>query len=323
MLIKNYGLLSENAVGVWWKAVIIILTFAAGSVIIMMMGKLIDEHGIGNGISLILFTGIISRLPTDIIQTVQNVTGGSLRWWIAMLTYLGMIAIVVLIVIMEDTERRIPVNYAKRTVGRKVYSGQSTYLPMKLNMSGVMPIIFAQTIATLPATIAAFLGKTDSYFARTDTWAYIVVYVFMLFFFAFFYSSIQFNTTEVANNLKNHGGTIPGYRPGKPTSELLQSILNRVTFLGALYLSIVVVIPMILMTIFPEISLTGLSLGGTSVIIAVGVALQTMKDLETKLVTRNYSGLFEGKPTEEKKPRTSGRKKVQVISGAAQKRSEA
>ena len=292
MMMKNYGLLATDAVGVWWKALIIIAVFAAGSVVIMLMGKAIDDHGIGNGISIILFAGIISRLPADIISTVTNVKTGNLKWWVAVLTYIGVLAIIALIVIMNDAEHRVPIMYAKRVVGRKQYNAHNTYLPLKLSMSGVMPIIFAQSIASLPATIAAFIGKTDAAWARTDTGWFVVGYTLMLFFFAYFYSSIQFNTIEIANNLKANGGVIPGYRPGKPTSELLQSILNRVTFLGALYLAVVVVVPMTLMNIFPSTKLTGLSLGGTSIIIAVGVAVQIIKDLEVKLMTRNYSGLF-------------------------------
>lgn len=292
MMINHAGLLAESATGVWWKAVLIILTFALGSIAIMFMGKLIDDKGIGNGISLILFAGIIARLPNDLITTVSNIQHGYLKWWAAFLVYLGMLGIIVLVAVMDDAERRIPVQYAKRVVGNKTYSGQNTYLPIKLAMSGVMPIIFAQTMVALPATVAAFLGKTGSFWARTDTWAYIVAYTALLVFFAFFYSSIQFNCIEVSNRLKNNGGMIPGYRPGKPTSEFLQSVLNRITMLGAVYLAIIVVIPLIVMKLTNAIALTGLSLGGTSVIIAVGVALQTIKDLETKLMTRNYTGLF-------------------------------
>ena len=295
-MISRYGLLAESAVGVWWKAAIIIVTFAAGSVAIMFMGKLIDDKGIGNGISLILFIGIISRLPNDIITTIHNVKSGSLKWWAAVAVYIGVLVITAIVVFMNDAERRIPVQYAKRVVGRKIYNGQNTYLPMKVSMSGVMPIIFAQTITMLPATIAAFIGKTDSYWAKTDTWFYIVCYAVMLFFFAFFYATIQFNCVEVANNLKNNGGTIPGHRPGKPTIELLRKVLLRVTFIGAAYLAIIVLIPMIAMKFTSAIALTGLSLGGTSVIIAVGVALQTIQDLETKLITRQYSGLFAETP---------------------------
>lgn len=293
MLLSRNGLLATNAVGVWWKAAIIILAFAVGSVIIMFMGKAIDKKGVGNGISLILFAGIMARLPNDIYQTVGNVRNGAMAWWAAVLVYLGALAIIILIVYVYDAERRIPIQYAKRTVGRKMYSGQSTYLPMRVNMSGVMPIIFAQTISTLPATIAAFVGKSDSWWAQTGTIWYAIIYAALIFFFAFFYASIQFDPVEIANNLKNNGGVIPGYRPGRPTGQLLKTILNKITLFGAFYLTLVTVVPIVLSIYIPAISMTGLSLGSTSVIIAVGVALETINDMDIKLKVRNYSGLLQ------------------------------
>ena len=294
MLIKNNNILVSDAVGNVWTAIVIILTFTSGSALIMWLGEQITEHGIGNGISMILFASIISRFPSSIVSTVRNCITGNLQWWVAVLMYLGALAIIVLIVYVNDAERRIPVQYAKRVVGRKMYGGQSTHLPMKVNMSGVMPIIFAQSIASLPATIAAFSGKgSDSWFMKafdTSSITYAIIYFLLIIFFAYFYSTIQFNPIEVANNLKKNGGYIPGFRPGKPTSEFIQRVLNKVTLFGAIYLGIIAVVPILVSHFSSSASLTGLSLGGTSIIIVVGVALETVRTLEGELLMRNYKG---------------------------------
>ena len=237
MLMKNNGLLKSGVENNVLVAIVIVLTFTSGSALIMWLGEQITEFGIGNGISIILFASIVSRLPVSIGSTIRNVATGSLPWWVAVLMYLGALAIIVLIVFVDDAERRLPVQYAKRVVGRKMYGGQSTHLPMKVNMSGVMPIIFAQSIASLPGTIAALTGKTDGW---ANTWfgstsiPYAIVYFLLIIFFAYFYSTIQFNPIEVANNLKKNGGYIPGFRPGKPTSEFIQKVLNKITLFGAL-----------------------------------------------------------------------------------------
>ena len=296
MLIKNYGLLEAEAVDNIWAAVVIILTFTSGSALIMWLGEQITEFGIGNGISMILFASIVSRFPTMIITSVTNIMRGTLHWWVFVLMLLGALAIVVLIVFVNDAERRIPVQYAKRVVGRKMYGGQSTHLPMKVNMSGVMPIIFAQSIASVPATIAAFTGKTDGWvntWFGTNSIPYAIVYLLLIIFFAYFYSTIQFNPIEVANNLKRNGGFIPGYRPGKPTSEFIQKVLNKITLFGALYLGIIAVVPILIAHFSKESALTGISLGGTSIIIVVGVALETIRALEAQLLMRNYKGFLD------------------------------
>ena len=292
MLIKNYGLLNADAQGSVLAEIVIILTLTAGSALIMWLGEQVTEHGIGNGISIILFASIISRFPTSIWTTITNVINGGLRWWVAILMYLGALAIIILIVWVNDAERRIPVQYAKRVVGRKMYGGQSTHLPMKVNMSGVMPIIFAQSIASLPATIAAFTGHSDSAWARTNTIPYAIIYFLLIIFFAYFYSTIQFNPVEVANNLKKNGGYIPGFRPGKPTSEFIQKVLNKITLFGAIYLGIIAVVPILVSCFSKTSALTGLSLGGTSIIIVVGVALETVRALEAQMVMRNYKGFL-------------------------------
>jgi len=294
MLIKNNNMLNADAQGIW-SAIVIILTFTSGSALIMWLGEQITEFGIGNGISMILFASIISRLPTSLITTVRNITAGKLQWWLALLMLIGAIAMIVLIVYVNDAERRIPVQYAKRVVGRKMYGGQSTHLPMKVNMSGVMPIIFAQSIASVPATIVAFTGKTDGW---VNTWfsnnsiPYAIIYFLLIIFFAYFYSTIQFNPVEVANNLKKNGGYIPGFRPGKPTSEFIQKVLNKITLFGAIYLGIIAIVPILISHFSNAAALTGLSLGGTSIIIVVGVALETVRALEAQMLMRNYKGFL-------------------------------
>ena len=296
MLIKNYGVLVPEATNNVWAAIVIILTFTSGSALIMWLGEQITEFGIGNGISMILFASIISRFPTAIITTITNMIRGELKWYVALLMLLGALAIIVLIVYVNDAERRIPVQYAKRVVGRKMYGGQSTYLPMKVNMSGVMPIIFAQSIASVPATIAAFTGKTDGWVSKwfgTNSIPYAIVYLLLIIFFAYFYSTIQFNPVEVANNLKKNGGYIPGFRPGKPTSEFIQKVLNKITLFGAIYLGIIAVVPILISHFSNAAALTGISLGGTSIIIVVGVALETIRALEAQMIMRNYKGFLD------------------------------
>ena len=294
MLIKNNNMLNADAQGIW-SAIVIILTFTSGSALIMWLGEQITEFGIGNGISMILFASIISRLPTSLITTVRNIAAGNLQWWLALLMLIGAIAMIVLIVYVNDAERRIPVQYAKRVVGRKMYGGQSTHLPMKVNMSGVMPIIFAQSIASVPATFAAFAGKTDGW---VNTWfannsiPSAIIYFLLIIFFAYFYSTIQFNPVEVANNLKKNGGYIPGFRPGKPTSEFIQKVLNKITLFGAIYLGIIAIVPILISHFSNAAALTGLSLGGTSIIIVVGVALETVRALEAQMLMRNYKGFL-------------------------------
>ena len=292
MLMKNNGIITSDASSSVWAAIIIILTFTSGSALIMWLGEQITEFGIGNGISIILFASIISRFPNAVITTIQNVANGALAWWAAVLVFLGALALIVLIVFVNDAERRIPVQYAKRVVGRKMYGGQSTHLPMKVNMSGVMPIIFASSISSVPATIAAFTGHSDSAWAKTNTIPYAIIYLLLIIFFAYFYSTIQFNPIEVANNLKKNGGYIPGFRPGKPTSEFIQKVLNKITLFGAIYLGIIAVTPILVSHFSNAASLTGLSLGGTSIIIVVGVALETVRAIEAQMLMRNYKGFL-------------------------------
>ena len=293
----------------WWAGIVIVLCFTAGSAFLMWLGEQITEFGVGNGISIILFAGILSRGPSMIrtmYQGVRNnldgVTGEgifNLPVWAIPLILIGMLAIVVLIVFIQNAERRIPVQYAKRVVGRKMYGGQSSHIPLKVNMTGVMPIIFAQAIASLPATIAAFAGvsKNDPGFwggflrvFDTTSIFYIVVYFLLIVGFSFFYSTMQFNPVEVANNLKKNGGFIPGFRPGKPTADFIHKVLNKITMFGALYLAIIAIAPIVTGAV---IGVSSLAIGGTSIIIVVGVALETTKALEAQMLMRHYKGFLE------------------------------
>ena len=296
MICKNYNILEQQGI---WPALVIIVSFVAGSSFVMWLGEQVNEFGVGNGISIILFAGILSRVPNMVTMGASYIrTKGSIGClWIALLI-VGMLAMVVLIVHVNEAERRIPVQYAKRQVGRKMYGGQASTLPMKVNMSGVLPIIFAQSIASLPITIWTFIGMpkegTVSYsiYNAIDTKSviYMVVYFIMIIGFSYFYSSIQFNPVEIANNLKKQGGFIPGFRPGQPTVQFIQKVLNRITMFGAIYLGIVAICPLIVGKIIDNSSL---AIGGTSVIIVVGVALETVKALENQMLMRQYKGFLE------------------------------
>ena len=296
MLMKNYGILTNTSV---WAALVIIVSFIAGSSFVMWMGEQITEFGIGNGISIILFAGILSRVPNMVTMGASYIrTKGSIGYlWIALLI-VGMLAMVVLIVHVNEAERRIPVQYAKRQVGRKMYGGQASTLPMKVNMSGVLPIIFAQSIAMIPSTIAAFCKQpAEGTFwygflnaIDTSSVVYMIFYFLMIIAFSYFYATIQFNPIEISNNLKKNGGFIPGFRPGKPTSDFIAKVLNKVTLFGAIYLGIVAICPLIAGKLLGN---SGLAIGGTSVIIVVGVALETVRALESQMMMRQYKGFLE------------------------------
>jgi preprotein translocase subunit SecY len=298
-LIRNNSLLVSGT-GIW-EAIVVILTFTAGSALIMWLGEQISEFGIGNGISIILFASIVARFPNGAIQLVTNVSTGALSVFGLIGMLLGALAIIVLIVFVTDAERRIPVQYSKRVVGRKMYGGQSTHLPMKVNMTGVLPIIFAQSIASLPATVAAFFPTPaegsfwNSLLRAIDTTSilYALLYLLLIIFFSYFYSTIQFNPVEIANNLRKNGGFIPGFRPGKPTSEYIQKSLNKITLFGAIYLGIVAVVPIVISVFSETARNSGISLGGTSIIIVIGVALETVRALESQMIMRNYKGFLD------------------------------
>ena len=288
MMLKNQaGIITDKS---FLAAVVIILTFTAGSAAVMWLGEQITAHGIGNGISMILFANIISGIPAA-VNTLF-----SIKWWVSLIVVIGMAALILFIIYINDAERRIPVQYAKRVVGRKVYGGQSTNLPIKVSMSGVMPVIFAQSICSLPATICAFVpgwtqGAFYDNFVSSTSWFYALSYFVMIFFFGWFYASIQYDPVEIANNLKKNGGFIPGFRPGKPTSDFIKKVINKIVIFGAIYLSIVALLPIIAGNLMPAMG--SLAIGGTSVIIVVSVALETVKALEAQMLMRHYKGFLD------------------------------
>ena len=281
-----------------WAALVIIVSFVAGSSFLMWLGEQCNEFGVGNGISMILMAGIISRVPSMVSTMYRNITAGTVHWAWAAVAVVGVLLLIVLIVFVNDAERRIPVQYAKRQVGRKMYGGQASTLPMKVNMSGVLPIIFAQSIATIPATIGAFLptrpaegsfGYALLNAIDTKSFLYLIVYFVLIIGFSYFYASIQFNPVEISNNLKRNGGFIPGFRPGKPTSDFIARVLSKITLFGAIYLGVVAILPLLA----DKFSQMSIGIGGTSVIIVVGVALETVQALENQMLMRQYKGFLE------------------------------
>ena len=296
MICKNYNILEQQGI---WPALVIIVSFVAGSSFVMWLGEQVNEFGVGNGISIILFAGILSRVPNMVTMGASYIrTKGSIGClWIALLIG-GMLAMVVLIVHVNEAERRIPVQYAKRQVGRKMYGGQASTLPMKVNMSGVLPIIFAQSIAMIPSTIAAFCKQPKEgtfwygFLNAIDTKSvlYMIFYFLMIIAFSYFYATIQFNPVEISNNLKKNGGFIPGFRPGKPTADFIKKVLNKVTLFGAIYLGVVAICPLI---VGKALGNSNLAIGGTSIIIVVGVALETVRALESQMMMRQYKGFLE------------------------------
>ena len=300
MMLVNYNsqygnqLLTQTGV---LPTIVIILTFTAGATLVTWLGDQITEFGIGNGISMILFANIIARIPQGIFLPIYQELKLSFSsfWYWALLIVIAMLAVIVFIVFVSQAERRIPVQYAKRVVGRKVYGGQNTHLPIKVNMSGVMPIIFAQSIASLPATICAFAGVGSGnwwydHVFDSKSAIYCVCYLLLIVGFSYFYATIQYNPVEVANNLKKNGGFIPGFRPGRPTSDFIRKVINKVTLFGAIYLGIIAVLPIVLGAAFGN---TNFSFGGTSVIIVVSVALETVAAIEAQMMMRNYSGFLQ------------------------------
>ena len=291
MMLKNYsssGFAIIQDTG-FLPSLSIILAFTAGSALVMWMGEQITEFGIGNGISMILFANIISGLPSMLYNLIK------MAWWKIAIVLVGMVALILFIVFINDAERRIPIQYAKRVVGRKVYGGQNTNLPIKVSMSGVMPVIFAQSICSLPATVCAFTG-TNSGWAYKYLWSnnsafYAIVYFLMIFFFSWFYSTIQYDPMEISNNLMKNGGFIPGFRPGKPTAQFIQKVINKIVVFGAVYLGIVAMLPIIAGDLMSGVN--SLAIGGTSVIIVVGVALETVQALEAQMLMRHYKGFLD------------------------------
>ena len=279
-------------------ALTVILSFTAGSALVMWLGEQISEFGIGNGISMILFANIVGRLPQMVMSLGKNLIDDFKGYWyVAVIALVGIVALIMFIVFITNSERRIPVQYAKRVVGRKVYGGQNTFLPIKVNMSGVLPIIFAQSVATLPATIAAFAGKAEEsnpwyrYAWSNTSVVYLVFYLILIIAFSYFYATIQYNPVEISNNLRKNGGFIPGYRPGRPTSDFIKRVINKITLFGAIFLGIVAILPILTGMVSDKFS--SMAIGGTSVIIVVGVALETVQAIEAQMLMRHYKGFLE------------------------------
>lgn len=301
---NNITLFNEGFSQVF-AAIVIIFAFTAGTALMMWLGEQINQKGIGNGISILLFAGIVARLPYTGEQlwtyiSLANADPSSLSqyYFLVPLWIILFLAVIWVIIFMNDAERRIPIQYAKRVVGRKMYGGQSTHMPIKVGMSGVMPVIFASSILSIPSTIQLFMGSNvESGFWKgffdafsSTGWLYSVLYFILILMFAYFYMTIQYNPVEMSNNLRQNNGTIPGIRPGKPTAEFIGKILSRVTLIGALFLAFIAIIPIV----YGNVSGLGrLSMGGTSVIIMVGVALETVKQMESQMMMRHYKGFLD------------------------------
>ena len=297
MYMRNMNVLIDRGI---FAAIVIIASYSAGTALIMWMGEKINESGIGNGISLILFANIVSGGFTVIQGFIQTALTGWVGIIISIVAAIGSLAIVTFVVFVTNSERRLPVQYAKRVVGRKMYGGQSTNLPIKLNMSGVMPIIFANSIVALPSTIAILFPtpKEGTFwygfleFFSYRSWFYAVIFFVLIILFSFFYTSISFNPIEVANNLKSNGGFVPGIRPGKPTADYITKILNRITFIGALFLGIIAVVPLIA-NLATNFALGAIAFGGSSLLIVVGVVLETAREIQAQMTLRHYKGFLE------------------------------
>lgn len=298
-LLRNYNALADGfnkGFMQWFSAIVIVVTFTAGASLIMWLGEQINDKGVGNGISIILFAGIISRGPAAIKVLIENFKLGGLNYLWVPLTIVMFGAVIVFIIIMTNAERRIPIQYAKRVVGRKMYGGQSSFIPVKVSMSGVMPIIFASAFLSLPSTIALFFTP------KPGTWqyavlnalsstgvVYAVLYFILIIAFNYFYIAIQYNPVEIANNIKSNNGAIPGIRPGKPTVAFISKVISKITLVGAIFLGVIAVFPIA----FTAITGMNVSLGGTSIIIVVGVALESMRQMESQLTMRHHKGFLQ------------------------------
>lgn len=302
---KNITVYNEGFPMVF-AGIIIVLVFTAGTALMMWLGEQINKYGIGNGISVLLFAGIVARFPAtinDLISIWQlgsgdGTTGSAQpRYFAFVIIWVVMfLAIIWLITFMQDSERRIPIQYAKRVVGRKMYGGQSSHLPIKVALGGVLPIIFASSILSIPSTINLFLNIKEGFWGaffsafNSTNWLYILLYFILILMFAYFYTTIQYNPVEMANNLKANNGTVPGIRPGAPTAAYIKNILSRITLIGALFLSFIALVPLVYGA---ATGLGRLSMGGTSIIIVVGVALETVKQLESQMMMRHYRGFLD------------------------------
>ena len=305
---KNMLTIDKERVGTFGVVLVgafVVTALTAGSALTMWLGEQINEKGIGNGISLILFAGIVSRLPYTVYQLVVSAFEKEGWFYLASaLAVISLLLMIVYIVWMDAAERRIPVQYAKRVVGRKMYGGQNSNIPIKVNMSGVLPVIFASSILSLPPTIQMFVEnkiKEGSFWEKffswfqSDSWVYGIIYFLLIIFFAYFYASIQYNPVEMANNLSKNSGMIPGIRSGKPTADYIAKIISKIVLLGALMLSVVALYPVIFSQVTNKLNvgLPGITVGGTSIIILVGVALETVQQIESQMMMRHYKGFLD------------------------------
>ena len=309
LFLKSEGYLTDTG-SHWFGGMVIVFSYAAGASLIMWLAEKINDKGIGNGISIILFANILATLAAQVYNIVSYALSGPWKLVIVELVVFGALAMLVFVVFVTNSERRLPVQYAKKVVGRKMYGGQSTTLPIKLNMSGVMPIIFANSIVAIPATIEMIIGGVEipetngwnTFWNRfwngffdifsADHWVYAILFFILIILFSYFYILISFNPIEVANNLKKNGGFIPGIRPGKPTSDYITRVLNRITLIGALFLGIVAVVPLVV-NIITKTQIGALAFGGSSLLIVIGVILETVREIEAQMTMRHYKGFLE------------------------------
>ena len=287
---RNSGAMADASV---MSMIIVILSLTAGTACLMWIGELITEKGIGNGISLIIFAGIVSRIPGGIAYLIEYAQQGVMNIVFILIFLIVALAAIICVIIVNQGERRVPVQYAKRVVGRKMYGGQSTHIPIKVNSAGVIPVIFAMSLMFFPGTIASFFpdNAVASWISQNfsfDNVAYNLIYAVLIIFFTYFYSSITFNPIDVADNIRKNGGFIPGIRPGRPTSEYIMKVMSRITFFGGLFLACIAVLPAVLM----GVANMDLYFGGTSLLIVVGVAIDTMKQIESNMMMRNYEGFM-------------------------------
>ena len=303
MLTKNADGVAYTGFGAVFQGIVIVSVLTAGSALVMWLGEQINDKGIGNGISLILFAGIVSRIPQILTQLYQYLSRGSWYYLLAPLALISLLGMIVFICWMDGAERRIPVQYAKRVVGRKMYGGQSSNIPIKVKMSGVLPVIFASSILSIPPTIEMFLGNKiaedsfwDKFFGvfQSSHWVYGIIYFLLIIFFAYFYASIQYNPLEMANNLAKNSGMIPGIRSGRPTADYIAKVISKIVLLGALLLSVVALYPILFTQVTTAVGYAvNVSIGGTSIIILVGVALETVQQIESQMMMRHYKGFLD------------------------------
>ncbi|TDX49269.1 preprotein translocase subunit SecY [Orenia marismortui] len=289
LMIRNYGAISNPS---FFNLATIVITLTAGTVFLMWLGEQITDKGIGNGISIIIFASIVSRFPTGVIQAISKLSAGTINIFNLLIFVVIAVIVIALVIYIQEGQRKIPVRYSKRVVGRKVYGGQSTHIPLKVNQAGVIPVIFASSVLLFPATIAQFIqqswAQSIANALSPGSILYIILFSLLIIFFTYFYTAIQFNPIEIADNMKKHGGFIPGRRPGRPTAEYLDKILTRITLAGAIFLALIAVLPNFVI----ELTKIQVRFGGTALLIVVGVALQTMQQIETYLLSRHYEGFM-------------------------------